>query len=267
MNPILKYPGAKWRLADWVISFMPPHESYVEPYAGSLAVFFNKAPARINTLNDLDGNVVNFFNICRERPDELAVALSLTPWARSEFEAAELTDEITDSVERARRFAIKCWMAFGASAGSSSWRSSTGAKPNGGPDNPKLWNRMPGLVYETAARLMCAQIENRPALEIIRRFDGPRVLIYADPPYIRSTRNTHRNQYQHEMTDTDHVKLLEALRCHSGMVLLSGYDCELYRDTLPDWHMVTTGTTAERGAIRTEGLWMNPEVSRVLKLR
>lgn len=257
MTPILKYPGAKWRLADWVISFMPPHESYVEPYFGSGGVFFNKCPTRIETVNDLDGEVVNFFRVCREKPDELARALTLTPWSKQEFESARAAPDVSD-VERARRFAVRCWMAFGATTGSTSWRNSTGSKKNGGPDNPKLWSGLPDVVYQAASRLKEAQIENRPALDVIRRFDGSDVLIYADPPYMRNTRTAHRDQYHHEMTDVDHVELLKALCRHSGMVLLSGYDCELYRDMLPDWKMVTTGTTAERGTIRTEHLWINP---------
>lgn len=256
MTPILKYPGAKWRLADWVISFMPSHESYVEPYFGSGGVFFNKAPSRIETVNDLDGEVVNFFRVCRDKLDELARELTLTPWSRLEFKNASPDPAITD-VECARRFAVRCWMAFGATTGSTSWRNSTGNKKDGGPDSPKLWSGLPDVVYQVAIRLKDAQIENRPALDIIRRFDGPNVLIYADPPYVRGTRTAHRNQYHHEMTDNDHVELLEALHKHSGMVLLSGYDCELYRDMLPDWQMVTTRTTAERGTIRTECLWIN----------
>lgn len=114
MDAILKYPGAKWRLSPWIIEHIPPHESYLEPFFGSGAVFFNKKKARIETINDLDGEVVNFFRVCRERPEELAAALSLTPWARDEREAAYITEENEDPVERARKFAVRCWMTFGA---------------------------------------------------------------------------------------------------------------------------------------------------------
>ncbi len=259
MKPILKYPGAKWRLSGWIMQYMPPHESYLEPFFGSGAVFFNKVPARIETINDIDGAIVQFFKTCRDFPDELARAVELTPWARDEFMAASPRRENVNDIERARQFAVKCWMAFGARLETSkSWRHSTGAKENGGPDNPKLWARVPGLIYEVAARLKEAQIENRPAVETIKAHNGPAVLIYADPPYIRSTRTLHGDQYKHEMTDSDHKEFLAAINEHTGMAVISGYDNELYREILKDWDMVQMKTTAERGIQRTECLWINP---------
>ncbi len=257
MYPILKYPGAKWRLAPWVLSHMPPHESYLEPYFGSGAIFFLKEKSRIETINDLDGEVVNFFRVCRDYPAELANAVSLTPWAREERDAAYQPEAVSD-IERARRFAVKCWMTFGAfPAKSNGWRHTTGKMKDGGPDNPTLWGRLPECIAEAAGRLMQAQIENRPALEVVRAHDGPQVLIYADPPYLRQTRTASGDAYNHEMTDADHVALLLALKEHKGMVLLSGYDSGLYRDMLPGWTCKQANTTAERGAKRTECLWIN----------
>ena len=257
MNPILKYPGAKWRIAPWIVSFMPQHESYLEPYFGSGGVLFNKAPARIETINDLDGEVVNFFRVCRERPDELADALRLTPWARDERDAAYTP--AGDDLERARRFAVQCCQTFGAvRRKSNGWRHTTGKTPDGGSDNPKLWARLPQCVREASERLLEVQIENRPALEVIRRFNGPSVLIYADPPYIRDTRTSHGDAYNHEMSDADHEGLLRALMEHSGPVLLSGYDSELYNDNLRGWRKETFNTVAERGERRTECLWISP---------
>lgn len=82
---ILKYPGGKWRIADWIISHFPPHKVYCEPFLGSGAVFFTKRPAMIETINDINGEIVNLFKVCRERPGELAAALKFTPWAREEY--------------------------------------------------------------------------------------------------------------------------------------------------------------------------------------
>ena len=221
MSPILKYPGAKWRIAPWILSFIPPHESYLEPYFGSGGVFFAKTKSRIETINDIDGDVVHFFKICRDRPDDLADALRLTPWAREEREAA--FEPAGDDIERSRRFAVRCWQTFGASAKSSGWRNTTAKEKNGGADNPRLWARLPQNIRDASIRLLEAQIENRPALDLIKRFNGERVLIYADPPYVKSTRNTHCDAYRHEMSDADHRELLRALMEHSGMVVLSGY--------------------------------------------
>lgn len=259
MRPVLKYPGAKWRLAPWIISHMPPHESYLETYAGSLAVLLRKQPSRIETVNDLDGDIVNFWRVCRERPDELAVALSLTPWARAEFESArnDAPDDI-DDVERARRFAVRCWMAYGSSARSTGWRHTKAKAPHGGPACGRIWDAMPSAVQEASLRLRHVQIEHKDAVELIRAYNGGNVLIYADPPYLLYTRTG--AYYHHEMTDADHEEMLRALLAHEGPVLLSGYDNDLYNDMLlpQGWVRDTKQTAAEKGVRRVESLWCNP---------
>ena len=88
MKAILKYPGSKWRIADWVISFFPEHHSYLEPFFGSGATFFQKKPSNIETINDLDGGVVNFFEWVRRDPERLARAVYLTPYSRQVYDAA-----------------------------------------------------------------------------------------------------------------------------------------------------------------------------------
>lgn len=117
---------------------------------------------------------------------------------------------------------------------------------------------MPARITQASKRLLSAQIENRPAIEVIQAYNAPQILVYADPPYVLNTRTANRHQYAHEMTDTDHIELLAALNAHSGMVLLSGYDCELYRDMLSGWTLATKDVMAERAARRTECLWINP---------
>ena len=262
MKPILKYPGAKWRLADWIISHIPPHIGYVEPYFGSGAVFFNKSSSRIETISDIDGSVIRFFKTCREQPEALAYAIGLTPWSREEFLQSGFCENNPDDVEAARQFAVRCWMTFGArTAVKTGWRNTTGKDERHGPVNPAMWRRLPEVIQQVADRLLYAQIENRPALDVIQHNNGPEILIYADPPYIKGTRTLNGDQYRHEMTDADHESLLMALRNHSGMVLLSGYDNSLYRDILSGWQMNTTRTKAERGASRTECLWINPSAA------
>ena len=157
MDPIIKYPGAKWRIAEWIIDRMPPHIGYVEPFFGSGAVFFNKPKSSIETINDLDGSVVRFFKVCREHPEELAFALSLTPWSREEFLQSDFCDEQTDDIEAARQFAVRCWQTFGARTKcKTGWRNTMGGKKNHGPDNPSMWRRLPGVVHEVANRLLDA---------------------------------------------------------------------------------------------------------------
>lgn len=269
MEPILKYPGAKWRLAGWIIDHMPPHDSYLEPFFGSGAVFFNKPRSRLETINDIDGAIVRFFRTCREQPEELARAIMLTPWARGEYRMCDFTDPDIDidDVECARRLAVRCWMTFGARTRcKTGWRHSVGKTDNGGPANPKLWSRLPDTVMQVAERLKDAQIESRDAIDVIRDFNGPQVLIYADPPYLKQTRTLNGDQYRHEMDDGAHARLLAALNEHSGMALLSGYDSELYRSALPGWVQLRKHTTAERGIRRVESLWINPRTVALLKM-
>lgn len=107
MKSVLKYPGSKWRIADWIVSNMPPHDIYVDPFFGSGAVFFSKPESRLEVLNDIDGNVVNFFKVCRDHPDDLARLLALTPYAREEYDfvkepvAMELYNLTGDNLEDA----------------------------------------------------------------------------------------------------------------------------------------------------------------------
>ncbi|MBQ8399076.1 MAG: DNA adenine methylase, partial [Clostridia bacterium] len=114
MKTLLKYPGSKWKIVDWIIDHFPEHKVYLEPFFGSGAVFFNKTPAYIETVNDVDGNIVNLFRVCRERPMELATALNLSPFSREEFVSCyEMKTE--NPVEWARRTVVRYHQSFGTS--------------------------------------------------------------------------------------------------------------------------------------------------------
>lgn len=144
VKPVLKYAGAKWRLADWIGGLLPPHEIYLEPFFGSGAVFFRKAPARLETINDIDGNVVNLFRVLREQTEQLAALVELTPWARDEYYASY--EKSGNDLEDARRFLVRCWQAFGTmTAARTGWRhSATGVRPlcrNNGTDFRTGWRR------------------------------------------------------------------------------------------------------------------------------
>ena len=253
MNAVLKYPGAKNRLAPWICKYIPEHKVYLEPYFGSGAVFFNKIPAKIETINDLDDNVVNYFQVIRNYSEELIRRLELTPYGRSEYENAFTEHSSDDEIEKARKFAVRCWMGFGCSNRyKNGFRSS---QQSTSPNTTKAWDSFPEMLKFAAERLKHVQIENLDALELIRRYDTEDVFIYADPPYLHSTRKNYL--YKHEMTDEQHMELLELLRNHPGQVLLSGYDNPLYDEYLYGWKKVHKNTQAEGGLKRTETLWMN----------
>lgn len=255
MKSVLKYPGAKNRIAPWICEYIPVHDVYLEPFAGSLAVLFNKKRSHIETVNDLDGEIVNFFRVLRDRENELIRNIILTPFAREEYKKAyESTD---DELERARRFAIKCWMGFGC--GNLYQNGFKSGQQTNSPNPAKAWGELPNTLEQAAERLKGVQIENLPAVELIKRYDTKDVFIYADPPYLHGTRKNHL--YKYEMKDSEHVELLEILTKHPGRVMLSGYDNDLYNDILKGWNKVQKNTLAEGGRRRIETLWMNYDMN------
>jgi DNA adenine methylase len=253
IKPILKYPGAKWNLAPWIISHFPAHAHYVEPYFGSGAVFFNKAPAKHEVINDLSGDVVNLFRVIREDGERLAALIEMTPYSREECAIAHQV--VNDPLERARRFIVKTWQAHGAgeARGGTTWSHSLIGDRY--VERPAMWRAIPPRVLAVIERLRDAEIEHRSAAEMIPDYAAPNALIYADPPYPLSTRNG--KMYQHEMTDADHLTLLDALDAHPGPVVLSGYHCALYDERLRHWHTREKQAQAEKGNTRTEVLWLN----------
>lgn len=255
MKAILKYPGAKWRLSDWIIHYFPEHKVYCEPFFGSGAVFFNKKPSYIETINDIDGNIVNLFKVCREHPEELAQLMELTPFAREEFENC-YDMECADVVERARRTLVRFHQSFGTSNHTrKSWRN---VQTYGGPRVATVWNYLPDTIRECTERLKNAQIENTDAIKLIKRYNHENTLIYCDPPYLKSLRT--RNMYANEMTDEQHIELLDTIKQSKSMVIISGYDNELYNEALAGWDTATKNTTAQMGLHRTEKIWANFEL-------
>lgn len=251
MKAILKYPGAKWRIAEWIIDHFPPHKVYMEPFFGSGAVFFKKEPAYIETVNDINGEIVNLFRVCRQYPEELAKAINLTPFARDEFR--DCYSPADDPIEQARRTLVRYHQSFGTcNSSKNSWRN---VQTYGGPRCATMWNDLPQIIVDCCERLKNAQIENTDALTLIERYDDPDTLIYCDPPYLQSTRK--KNMYKCEMRDDEHYELLQKLKASKSMVIISGYDSELYDTELCGWRTDERVTTAQMGLHRTEKLWMN----------
>jgi DNA adenine methylase len=253
MNAVLKYPGAKNRLAPWICEYIPEHKVYLELFFGSGAVLFNKEPAKIETVNDLDDNVVNYFQVIRNNPEELIRRLELTPYGRMEYENAFIESPPNDEIEKARKFAVRCWMGFGCSNRyKNGFRSS---QQSNSPMTTRAWDSLPETLRLATERLKHVQIEKLDALQLIKRYDTSDVFIYADPPYLHGTRKNYL--YRHEMTDAHHLTFLDLISNHPGKVLVSGYDNKLYNTILSGWNKVQKVTQAEKGLKRTETLWMN----------
>ncbi len=260
MKPILKYPGGKWRIAEWIISFFPEHKVYLEPFFGSGAVFFKKEPSYIETINDIDGQIVNLFKACREHPKKLARLINLTPFSREEFESCYSPSK--NSIEQARRTIVRFHQSYGTSNSSKkSWKNVQAA---GGPRCATLWNYLPNCVVECCNRLKDAQIENIDAIELIKRYDSNDTLIYCDPPYLPELRKS--NLYKHEFSFEQHKELLEVIKKSSAKIILSGYDNELYNFELKDWSSAELETTAQMGLKRTEKIWCNFPITEQLSI-
>ncbi|WP_313184943.1 DNA adenine methylase, partial [Lacrimispora sp.] len=114
MKSLLHYPGGKKRIASWIIGNMPNHHSYLDPYFGGGAILFAKPPSRIETVNDLDGDVVNFFRVIQnpESCQELQNWLTYTPYSRQVYEDT-FTREPQSPVEQAGYFAVRSMQSHG----------------------------------------------------------------------------------------------------------------------------------------------------------
>lgn len=256
-RPPLRYFGGKWRLSQWIIGHFPPHLCYVEAFAGGSSVLLRKPPAEYEVLNDLDGTVVTFFRVLRERTAELVRAIELTPYARAEQELAY--EPTADELEIARRLYVRAWQTMGGprTQWKSGWRFQH--TDNRGKRVIDDWNSTDHL-WAVAERLKVTQIERGDALTVIRRFDRADTLFYCDPPYVPDTRNDRwrEKSYQHEMTDDDHRCLAETLHGIVGMAVVSGYRSPLYDQLFSDWTMVTRQEQTNNGGLAIECLWLSP---------
>src|SRR5579872_6741023 len=228
--------GGKFSHLNWLLDLLPECHHYCEPFAGSAAVLLNRIPSPVETYNDIDGEVTNFFRVLRDQTDRLLKAIALTPFSREEFFIA-LSDpeQPLTELERARRFfvcarQVRTGLAQTASLGR--WANCKGTSRSGMSGVVSRWLGAVEALPEIAERLLRVQIENRPAAEVIRLYDSPRTLIYCDPPYVHDTRGD-ASAYGYEMTDEEHRELARLLDSVQGMVAVSNYACDLMDELYP----------------------------------
>lgn len=273
MKPPFAYYGGKSGMARAITALIPEHRVYIEPFAGSLAVLLAKPRSRFEIVNDLDGALVTFWRVLRDHPDDLERVCALTPHARHEYERADLDTEGLDDLEVARRFWVRVNQSFAKTAGRRTGWSVTTARTASVPAS--ILNRV-GRFAAVADRLAQVTIESCDAAGLVERLATPDTVVYADPPYLHSTRSTGwrssdgqgGGDYRVEMTDDDHRRLAEVLRSTPATVILSGYPSPLYDELYADWwhtdRAVTSyssnARTAGRGG-RTERLWSNRDLT------
>lgn len=251
-RPPLRYMGSKWPLAKWIISVMPHHHSYLEAFGGGAGVLLQKPRSLIETYNDLDGAVCNFFQVLRERPAELVHQLSLSPWAQGDFR--QIHTQTDDPLEAARRFFVASWQGLG---GTGTFRYVT--KPAG------LWRTPASLwdlthLYAVADRLMGVQIMQQDALSLIPKFDHHGTVIYCDPPYLMTTR-TSKLIYRYDFSESHHRELAVVLNNLSqAAAMVSGYAHPMYEELYRGWTRLeaTHQVASRRQGKRLEVLWISP---------
>lgn len=255
MTPI-KYPGSKNACAEWIISHFPSGYktmTYLEPFFGSGAVFFAKEPSVIETINDINSDIVNFFKVLRDNPEILAYKIANTPWSREEYDLSQIPT--SDIIEKARRFIIKYWFSIGARE--EGFR--VNIKKNCG-NFGSFHTQLPNELFIIADRLKCrsnriVQIENKDVFALIQKYNHKNCLIYLDPPYLMETRKN-RRIYDYEFSNEQHIRLLQLIQESKSYIIISGYENALYDKFLGDWKKTQRRVIGQRGT-KMETLWMN----------
>ncbi len=219
MTGPLAYVGGKHRIAKKIIEIFPEHTTYVEPFAGGAQVFFSKEPSAVEVLNDLDGEIVNFFRVCQHHYEELLRYLQFILKSREWFKLfeSENPSSLTD-IQRAARFFYLQKNAFAGLVRHRRYNYAVVGPPSFNPAS------LPTLFENAHRRLHRVQIENLPYQEVIRRFDRPTTLFYLDPPYHG------RRLYRFNFTDEDFRELAETLHHIRGKFALSINDVPSIRE-------------------------------------
>lgn len=259
MKSPVPYFGGKQRMAPWIVSLLPEHDHYVEPYCGGLSVLLAKTPSRMETVNDLDQDLVTFWKVLRERPEDLVRVCELTPHSRAELTAA--WEPTADELERARRVWVRLSQGRGGMMRRTGWRhyATTSGSSIGMSGYLEAYRER---LLPAAERLYTVSLECLPALTVIEKYGAASdVLLYVDPPYLGSTRGDANSRYGVEMRgDAEHRELAAALADCKASVVLSGYGSPLYAELYEGWHRyematMTGNAISDRG--RTEVIWSN----------
>ena len=251
------YYGGKYFQLNWLLSLLPKCNHYVEPFCGSAIVCLNREPSPIETINDTNGDLVNFFKVLRSNGSELIEQLELTLNARDEFALSlEPTDE---PLERARRFFVRIRQAF---SGVPNPTIGKWAFVKTRPYND--YRRSIDKLAHLIDRIKYWQIDNRPAIDVIKRNDTVDTLFYCDPPYAKEARAESTCYKDYEMPDNGHRELANVLHNVKGKVAISGHQCDLYEELYGDWQRhdkdcnLSAGNRAKvESKRRVDSVWCN----------
>lgn len=267
----LRWYGGKYSHLDWLLPLLPKTTQYCEAFGGSAAVLLNKDPSQVETYNDIDGILVNFFKVLRDKPEQLIEKVYLTPFSREEFTKAYESRGRTDlnDIEKARLFfvsaeQVRIGLAQTATPGRWAWCVLTSRRGMSGAVSRWL-NRIEGL-WAVSERLRLVQIENMDALEVLQKYDSEETLFYCDPPYPHESRGDIK-AYGYEMKTEQHAKLAKALHKLKGKIALSGYKTPLLERLYPDWQRIDAPEMIAHSVkqLRQESLWVNYDIQSIGK--
>lgn len=258
MRPPIQYFGAKSNVAEQLVALMPHSRGYIEPFCGSLAVLLARAPAKVEVVNDLDGRLMTFWRVLRDRPEDLVRVCALTPHARAEVALASKLDA-QDELELARQVFVLLTQGRSRTLRRTGWRFY--ADPSGTSAGfAQYLSAYLGRLAPAAARLADVSLECRPALEVIESYGAiEENFLYVDPPYVHSTLTGGGSRYPDTLDDADHKELAAALRECRAKVMVSGYDSPLYEELFEGWttHRFSTTSGNGVGQYRVEVAWCN----------
>ena len=268
-NPALRYPGSTWNLIEWHLSFVPPHYGFISPFAGSATEFLRKKPSKLDVYNDLNGDLVNFFRVLRERPDELIAQIELTPYARAEHEYC--LQPCDDPLERARRFYVVSWQSFKPNDKKLSWRCHKSMANKKG-DLVRYTNSAIDFEHGKSSLVAIAdkfrgvEIENVDGIEMAADYGRAGNFLYCNPPYVTQTVESNTHYQNGQWPDSTHLDLFNAMQQNKGMAMVCGYASKLYTDTYEaaGWERHDRKARTS-GKDKIESVWLCPKTQAALK--
>lgn len=237
----LSYIGGKRTLAKQIIALFPEHTTYVEAFAGGAQVFFHKERSKVEVLNDLDGEIVNFFRVCREHYEELIRYFRFVLIGRKWYELLRITDPQTlTDVQRAGRFLYLLKTSFASRVSHPNYHWHVVQPPG------LNLARLPQLIENAHTRLQRVQLECLPYEQVLAKYDRSETLFYLDPPYFG------KKLYRFNISDAEFATMEERLRTVRGKFVLSLNDVPEVRALFRRFHVrqVELPYTAQKSAGR-----------------
>ena len=253
------YFGGKFFWLKELYAHFPDHKHFIDLFCGSMSVTLNKPQSDIDTANDINSNIYNFFKVLRDQKKELIEKLICTPISREEYNNCwENTD---DDLENARRFYTRARQSFfglGQQRKNKGWHLVRKNSRSNLSETISKWRGGIIQLDQISDKLSSIQLENKDFRKLIPILDYEDAFFYCDPPYPKECRGSY-NDYMFEFTDHDHKDLAKILHNIKGKAMISSYECKLYDRLYKDWTMIRLSKKANaiRSKIVQECIWIN----------